>query len=367
MKRGAEHLRPRTRAAVRVVVRLQRWWRAARRMVPTNQTEESRTRWRVRAGGRDVRCPISYEPIELAKCVKLVTRAGPVLAFSVDALAGYLRASGRFRCPCTQEPLNAAVVSRIERRAMAAGVPAQGLRGAYEMRALIASRELERANRVLAYESSCGADLAEALDICADFDLTRERALRYLRRDVLPQWRQTTNEFMRLDREACATMLRGDVERLRRLASVGDADLHGALHVVVDCVEDRLRASEQQDAAAFGEAELIASIAEARERLRSHGVFDAAFAPGDFLRGGAGFSAQRIGVFPFPQRIAPQRVGATVTPGAINFTVIGLSGLAGLGGAGAGGGLRPTAAALFAEQEAAAARAQRGGPRAPGG
>jgi hypothetical protein len=47
-----------------------------------------------------------------------VTASGHAIAFS--ALAAYLRTSaGRFKCPCTQDKLNAVVVSRIERRAVA--------------------------------------------------------------------------------------------------------------------------------------------------------------------------------------------------------------------------------------------------------
>jgi len=243
-RRRIEFLSARTRSASRVALRLQRWWRAWRRMLPTNNTEESSTLWRVRAGGRDVRCPISQDSIELAQCFRFVTASGHVVAFAADALAAYLRSSGRFKCPCTQEKFNAIVVSRIERRAVAAGAPAHGLRGAYEMRSAIAYREIEHANRLLAYENSCGADLNEALDICSDFDLTRDRASRILLRDVLPNWRQTCSDYMRLSREACRVMLQSDAERLRRLSTVDDADVHGLLHIVIDAVDERLRACD---------------------------------------------------------------------------------------------------------------------------
>lgn len=261
--------RPRTRSALRVAHRLQRWWRKWRRMVPTNNTEETHTRWRVRAGGRDVRCPISQDTIELPMCFRFITASGHVIAFSVDALAAYLRSSGRFRCPCTQESFNGVVVSRIERRAVAAGAPERGLRGVYEMRSAIAYREIEHANRLLAYENSCGADLNEALDICSDFDLTRDRAQRYLLRDVLPSWRQTCMDYMRLSRTACHVMLRGDAERLRRLSSVEDADVHGLLHIVIDAVDERLRACENlsESRASASLFELASAAVSAREEM----------------------------------------------------------------------------------------------------
>jgi dTDP-4-amino-4,6-dideoxygalactose transaminase len=93
-RRRVEFLSARTRSASRVVLRLQRWWRAWRRMLPTNNTEESSTLWRVRAGGRDVRCPISQDSIELAQCFRFVTASGHVVAFAADALAAYLAARG---------------------------------------------------------------------------------------------------------------------------------------------------------------------------------------------------------------------------------------------------------------------------------
>jgi hypothetical protein len=136
------------------------------------------------------------------------------------------------------------VVSRIERRAVDAGVDAQGLRGVFEMRSAVLLREVEHSNRLLAYENSCGADLEEAIDICADESLTRERALRYLQRDVLPQWRQTCNEYLRLSRTACTVMLRSNAERLRRLSNIDDADVHGLLHLVIDEVDNRLRTAD---------------------------------------------------------------------------------------------------------------------------
>lgn len=271
MRRRVEVLasRPRTRSALRMAQRLQRWWRMWRRMIPTNNTEDTRTRWRVRAGGRDVRCPISQDTIELPMCFRFITASGHVIAFSVDALAAYLRSSGRFRCPCTQESFNGVVVSRIERRAVAAGAPERGLRGVYEMRSAIAYREIEHANRLLAYENSCGADLHEAIDICADFDLTRDRAQRYLMRDVLPSWRQTCADYMRLSREACHVMLRGDAERLRRLSSVEDADVHGLLHIVIDAVDERLRACEnaRESRSAASLFELASAAVSTREEL----------------------------------------------------------------------------------------------------
>jgi hypothetical protein len=259
-RRRVEFLSARTRSVSRIVQRLQRWWRTWRRMLPTNNTEESGTLWRVRAGGRDVRCPISQDSIELVQCFRFVTASGHVIAFATDALAAYLRSSGRFKCPCTQEKFNAIVVSRIERRAVAAGAPAHGLRGAYEMRSAIVYREIEHANRLLAYENSCGADLNEALDICSDFDLTRERANRYLLRDVLPNWRQTCSDYMRLNREACRVMLQSDTERLRRLSSIDDADVHGLLHIVIDAVDERLRAC--------GEARTVRALERREEVLR---------------------------------------------------------------------------------------------------
>jgi hypothetical protein len=136
------------------------------------------------------------------------------------------------------------IVSRIERRAIAAGVAAQGLRGVFEMRSAVLHREIEHSNRLLAYENSCGADLEEAIDICADDSLTRDRALRYLQRDVLPQWRQTCNEYLRLSRTACMVMLQSNAERLRRLSSIDDADAHGLLHLVIDEVDNRLRVAD---------------------------------------------------------------------------------------------------------------------------
>jgi hypothetical protein len=305
-------------------------------MVPTNNTDDSGTPGRVRAGGRDVRCPISQEGIELKQCFKFVTASGHAIAFSADALAAYLRSSGRFKCPCTQEKFNAVVVSRIEQRAVAAGAPAHGLRGAYEMRSAIAYREIEHANRLLAYENSCGADLNEALDICADLDLTRERANRYLLRDVLPNWRQTCSDYMRLSREACRVMLQSDAERLRRLSSVEDADVHGLLHIVIDAVDERLRACDgylrlldtssredalrewlREDLIALGNQQLPPLFVTA-SNVGAFGAHTAAF--------GSLFSLGSVGDVVTPASVAaPVRLPLTVARPAL--TGSGLSGL----------------------------------------
>lgn len=267
-RRGGKSVpRPRTRSLLRVTIRLQRWWRTARRFVPTNNTDDSSTRWRVRANGKDARCPISQDAITLPLCFRFVSASRHVFAFSLDSLVAYLRSSGRFRCPCTQESFNSVVVSRIERRAIAAGVTAQGLRGVFEMRSAVLHREIEHSNRLLAYENSCGADLEEAIEICADDSLTRDRALRYLQRDVLPQWRQTCNEYLRLSRTACMVMLQSNAERLRRLSSIDDADVHGLLHLVIDEVDNRLRVADntRYDLSAFDFANVAIT---ARDSLR---------------------------------------------------------------------------------------------------
>ena len=285
--------RPRTRSLIRIAVKLQRWWRAMSRFAPTNHTDNTATRYRVRVGGHDVRCPISQDAIELPKCFRFVSTSGHVFAFSVDSLVAYLRSSGRFKCPCTQEVFNAIVVSRIERRAISAGLAAQGLRGVFEMRSAVLHRETEHSNRLLAYENSCGADLEEAIEICADYTLTRDRAMRYLQRDVMPQWRQTCTEYMRISSSACTVMLRSNSERLRRLSVIEDADVHGGLlQLVIDEVDGRLRVlDEARNHRSFLSAiDLVSSSTTAPDDMRwlsaavfstNNSLFGAGFGGGD--------------------------------------------------------------------------------------
>lgn len=240
--------RPRTRLGARSASRIQRWWRAAVRMVCTvNSTEESGTRGFLRCGGRDVRCPISQERVPTASAFKFVTAAGRVAGFDAAAFVGYLRATGRFICPCSQEPLGAHVVRRLERAGVRCGAPnARGLLTLYHGRAALARRVAESTHRVLAIESACQSVLTEMLEVCADDDLSQSEARRELDRVLLPEYRAICADFAYVKREACEAMLRADIEKLRRIAVIPGEDTHGLLFMVVAAVSDRLAYCEHE-------------------------------------------------------------------------------------------------------------------------
>lgn len=258
-------VRPRTRLSARSAERIQRWWRAAARMRCTvNATEERGTRGFLRFDGRDVRCPISQERVPAAASFKFVTAAGRVAGFDAAAFVSYLRATGRFVCPCSQEPLGAHVVRRIERAGVRCGAPnARGLLALFHSRATVARRVAESDHRVLAIESACQSVLAEMLEVCADDQLSQSQARRELDRGLLPEYRALCADFAYVKRDSCEAMLRADTEKLRRLAVVPGEDTHGLLYLVVAAVHDRLAYCEHEGRMSRAEERLDRLLAAA--------------------------------------------------------------------------------------------------------
>jgi uncharacterized membrane protein YgcG len=257
--------RPRTRLGARSASRIQRWWRTAARMRCTvNATEESGTLGFLRCGGRDVRCPISQERVPAGGSFKFVTAAGRVAGFDAAAFVAYLRATGRFRCPCSQEPLGAHVVRRLERAGIRCNAPnARGLLALFHGRTAVARRVAESEHRVLAIESACQSVLAEMLEVCADDDLSQSEARRELDRVLLPEYRSLCADFAYVKRDSCEAMLRADVEKLRRIAVVPGEDTHGLLFLVVAAVNDRLAYCEHEGRMSRAEERLDRLLAAA--------------------------------------------------------------------------------------------------------
>ena len=222
--------------------RIQRFWRgiqSLRRVV--NNTEDEGHEGNVRFEGKDVICPITQECIPWRMVFKFITKDGAVIAYTTPQLVSYLLSSGKFQCCLTRVKFDTAVIHRLYKKALAMGVDGvDRLMMVYDQRCQILANRIERDNAILAIESSCGDAMTEAMDICANLDINTSRATVLLQAEILPEWRQMVDDYIRLDVDSCRGMLIADREKLFRLKMSIDADPHGLLDIITESVNERI-------------------------------------------------------------------------------------------------------------------------------
>lgn len=227
----------------RAAVLVQRWWRVAERWRCANQLDDKASAGVIRSFGRNVICPMTQDVIPVGKCFRVFTSNGTALGYSAMDLMEYLVSSGRFQCPCTREYFMRPEIARLQR--LCARIDPNDLKVAqllhtFDNRHAIRYRELEHENRCLAVENSCGGVMTDALDLCGDLTQTTAEVNLVLQGEILPDWGQMVNDYARLDRDKCRTMLLADREKLRRLGGQAMADAHGLMWLVSEAVERKL-------------------------------------------------------------------------------------------------------------------------------
>jgi hypothetical protein len=222
--------------------KIQRFWCGAqglRKVV--NNTEDEGHEGNVRFEGKDVICPITQEAIPWRMVFKFVTNDGAVIAYTTPHLVSYLLSSGKFQCCLTRGKFNNVVIGRLYRKAVRLGVDgAERLMMVYDQRRQILARQIERDNAILAIESSCGTAMSEAMDVCANLNIPTHQATTMLQAEILPEWRQMVDDYIRLDTESCRGMLVADREKLFRLGMSVDSDPHGLLEIIAESVNERI-------------------------------------------------------------------------------------------------------------------------------
>lgn len=230
-----------TRSLSGAVRTIARFWRAYRTLIPSDNVTEEGTRGYIRRHGKNVICPITQDIIPSQKCFKFVSvETGHVHAYTVDDLVGYFKSSGNFRCPLTREEFNRPTVRRLMKRALQNGIPAFNLSGIYEMRDSIMRRTIERENRVLAIENQCALAMTEALDMCANLDVSTVAAANQLMNYLLPEWKQLVDDYIRYYPQECRTMLLSDKDKMLRLRRSDMRDPHNLINLVREAIDTKL-------------------------------------------------------------------------------------------------------------------------------
>lgn len=218
-----------------------RFWREYRKFIPSDNVTETGTRGVIRKGGKDVICPITQDTIPTGQVFKFVSvDTGHVHAYTVEDLVNYFRSSGNFRCPLTREEFTRCTVRRLSQKAVSAGISAFSLPGIYEMRHSILQRTIERDNRILAIENSCGIAMTECLDMCSNLNVSTVAATNQLMNYLLPEWKQLVNDYLRFYPEDCKTMLSSDKDKMLRLQRSDLRDPHNLISMVKEAIDTKL-------------------------------------------------------------------------------------------------------------------------------
>lgn len=225
-----------------------KWWRQNKwKLKVINNTEDTGTRGNIRHGGKDVVCPITQETIKTENAFHIVMDNGAVVVYTIQDLISYLSSTGVFKCCLTRQPFHLPTITRLVKRANKMGIrEGADLRSVYVERERIRIRRIEHDNRILAIEASCAAVMTEIMDSAANHDMGAPSAV-YNIQQLIPEWRQLVNDYIRLDARSCKTMIIGDRERIRRLRDTAYADPYHLLgQLDNNVVKERLDLCERQ-------------------------------------------------------------------------------------------------------------------------
>lgn len=227
---------------------ISKWWRQNKwKLNVINNTEDTGTRGKIRHGGKDVVCPITQETINTEDAFHIVMDNGAVVVYTIQDLVSYLSSTGVFQCCLTRQPFHLPTITRLVKRANKMGIrEGADLRSVYMERERIRVRRIEHDNRILAIEASCAAVMTEIMDSAANHDMGAERVV-YNIQQLIPEWRQLVNDYIRLDARSCKSMIIGDRERVRRLRDTAYADPYHLLgQLDNNVIKERLDLCERQ-------------------------------------------------------------------------------------------------------------------------
>lgn len=229
-------------------LRLIKWWRQVKfKLKVINNSEKPAQHGYIRAGGGNAICPITQEPIKTNESFHVVLDNGAVVVYTIQDLVCYLSSTGVFQCCLTRQPFHIPTIARLVKIANKAGVAeAADLRTVYMDKERIRVSRIEHDNRILAIEASCASVITEVFNAASNHDIGAIRAIHTMQ-ELIPEWRQLVNDYIRLDARSCKVMLMGDRERIRRLKWTAYADPFQVLHQFDEgVIKERLGLCERQ-------------------------------------------------------------------------------------------------------------------------
>lgn len=218
-----------------------RFWLKFKRNMPANRTDEETSIGHQRKNGKNVICCITQDKIPNELCFKFFSLITPhVHSYSVPDLVDYFKSSGNFRCPMTREEFSQPVVRRLSLKAFRLGIPAMNLTGIFAMRQQIMNRQIERDNRILAIENTCGLAMTECIDMCANFNVSTVVAAHELLNLLIPEWKQLVDDYARFSLNDCRTMVLADKDKMIRLHRSSVDNPHRLMKFVDDAIDGKL-------------------------------------------------------------------------------------------------------------------------------
>lgn len=253
MDRYSEYIRSEPRRSPRITQReaaskLVRWWSQTKfKLKLINNSEKPAQRGCIRTSEGNAICPITQDPIKTEESFHAVLDNGAVVVYTMEDLVRYLSSTGVFQCCLTRQPFHIPTIARLVKFANKAGIAEAGdLRSIYMEKERIRISRIEHDNRILAIEASCASVITEIFNAACNHDIGAVRAIHEMQ-ELIPEWRQLVNDYIRLDARSCKIMLIGDRERIRRLKGTAYADPFEVLHQFDNSViRERLELCDRQ-------------------------------------------------------------------------------------------------------------------------
>lgn len=218
-----------------------RFWIRFKRNFPANNTDHEASIGYQRKNGKNVICCITQDKIPTELCFKFFSLITPhVHSYSLPDLVAYFKSSGNFRCPMTREEFSQPVVRRLSLKALRLGIPAMNLSGIFAMRQQIMNRQIERDNRILAIENTCGLAMTECIDMCANFNVSTTHAAHQLLNLLIPEWKQLVDDYARFSLGDCRTMVLADKDKMLRLHRSNVENPHRLIRFIDDAIDAKL-------------------------------------------------------------------------------------------------------------------------------
>ena len=218
-----------------------RFWRKYKRNLPSNNTENEATIGYQRKNGKNVICCITQDKIPNKMCFKFFSlQTAHVHSYTIPDLVDYFKTSGNFTCPMTREEFPQCAVRRLSLKAFKLGIPAMNLTGIFAMRQQIINRQIERDNRILAIENTCGLAMTECIDMCGNFTVSTVVAAHNLLNLLIPEWKQLVDDYARFSLEDCRLMVVSDKDKMLRLQRSNVSNPHRLIKFVDEAIDEKL-------------------------------------------------------------------------------------------------------------------------------
>lgn len=236
--------------------KINKWWKRMKQYLPTANGVEEGSKPQsgfAKCMGKQIRCPLTLDPIPLDDVAKLISPEGRVVMYTCSSLVGYLRSTQDFRCPLLRYQFTRPQVQQLKKQANAQDIDAFDLLGLFDTKEQDARTSAEMDSVVTGLERTCADVFASGVALSEDTEKTATEILRLLEVEILPEWRNHVQTLSRLNHEVCSVMLQVEIERLQKLGEK-IPDPNGVLEFLINELKE-----EQQN---------VISIENNRNQLR---------------------------------------------------------------------------------------------------